>query len=694
MSKSLDDLNQWYRDSETANAAIHAEQRSNVLLTAGEHYSKRAQKYWRNIRGSSSLNENQKIRLTKNHTQKIVKGYINNLLHYAPDVKVGPRNKSEFHDQKVAEHHESVWRDLKKRNKFSRFRYYLAKDFTEIGELWVKCFFDPSAGEFIAYEAEQDEEGRFVVVDDVPEHQKVFEGGVIWERYAGFDVLTDSAARSFDDCREVTLRKMVPTKNLLKQFKGDDEKISGIKGSSKQTYMLFDPAGGGYKRSSDGLTMVRETYCRPSAEYENGYYWIWVEGAVLHEGPLPHGIFPIIHQGFDEATTSARSYSIIKTTRPYQAEINRTASKIAEHQVTLGDDKLVTQPGATLTPGAAVFGVKHIKAGGQVTHLPGRNGEQFVDYMNGQIAEMYSIANMLEDSEEKRSNDLDPYALLFRAMKDKKKFSLYGDKFEEALVELCEKSLRYAKADYTDDMVIQVLDKKERVNIEEFRSSDDLSTEIVVDKQSEDIETRLGQQLVFNHFLQFVGNKLDPKELGQVARAMPFLNKEAAFEDLTIDADNVLSDILAMDRGDFVPANRSDDHGYYIKKLEHRKKRKDYQFLPEYVKSNYEIKIEQHLEFETQLAQQAAMASRGAIPSGGFMVKCDVRIPDPNDPTKTSILKLPVEAVGWLIKKLEEQGSSQQVIEGLPMSAQADIGMKLAAIPEMQGDIPQGAGSF
>lgn len=687
--ETVTDLNEIYNRAQSNNASLHSEQRSNVLLVAGNHYAKRGQGFWRNIRNNIHLTGIQKIRLVKNHIQKITKSYINNLLHHAPGTTIVPKNESEFSDQKNAELHLSVWEDMKDRLNYKRMKYLLVKDYVEIGEAWLKIFFDPTAGEFVGFEPKKEKDGQFVVADGVPQADSVFTGDIVWERIHGFNVLTDPGARSWEEARFVIIRKMVPTKNLLSQFEGDEKKKKFIREGSKQTFMLFDAAEGAYRTDSKGLTMIREYYYKPSSEYPNGHYWITTEDGILFEDELPQGIFPIEYVGFDEASTSARSFSIIKQLRPYQAEVNRSASKIAEHQITLGDDKIITQIGATLTPGATAHGIKHIKANGPVTHIPGRSGDQYVAYMEGQIREMYFIAGIDEDSVDKSGN-LDPYALLFRSMRDKKRFSLYSEKFERFLIGWTKKSLAYAKKNYTKDMLIQVIDKKERVNIAEFKKADNLSHQIKIMEQSEDIETKLGKQLTLNNVLQFVGSRLNPEDLGQVIKNMPFVNNTEIFSDLTIDYENVRSDILSMDRGEFVEANSNDNHQYYIRKLIHRMKMKDFGFLPESVRQMYNIKLSQHQRTFEEQQQSAAALSSGFIPSGGFLIKVDVRVPDPTDPTRTQIVKLPVESISWLIDKLEKQGSTLSALNALEPSAQANVGRNLAVagLPEQGAQVP------
>lgn len=688
---SISDLNQLYNDADSSLSALFSEQRSNILLTAGQHYAKRGSAFYNNVRNSSNLNKDQKVRLTKNHTQKITKGYTNNLLRFAPGCGIRPKNQSEYHDQQVAEMHSSVWADLKKRKNYERMRYLLIKDFVEIGEAIVKTTFDNSAGEYVPFVPDPNQPDEVVSVDQVQTNPSVFTGDVDWERVQGFNFLTAPSARSWDESPYGIIRKMVPVKDLKAQFSEDEEKQRYIESGGKQTYMLFDSSDGSYKSDSNGLVMVREYYFKSCSKYPHGYYFITTQNGILHEGELPHGRFPIRYVGFDEASTSARSFSLIKQIRPYQAEINRCASTIVEHQLTVGSDKMVLQNGSTATPGLSMHGIKTIKASGEVTYLPGRTGDQFVDYMNAQITEMYMIANYEEDSIEKAPENLDAYALLFRSIKDKKKFIIYAEKLKEFFIGWCEDSLFLAKRHYSPDMIVQVLDKKEMVNIPEFKSSDDISFEIVIEEEDDDVETKLGQQLALNHLVQFVGANLSSQDLGQLVKSMPFVNDKEIFSDLTMDYENARSDILAMDRGVYVQPANPDNHQYIINKLTHRMKMKDFQFLHPEIQDNYQLKKEQHEQILLQQQQDSAKLTSGFVPSGGFLVKCDVRIPDPEDQTKTKILKLPVEALSWLVDKLEKQGSTQQMLQSLEPSAQAEMG-NISAINLGQGDASELAG--
>lgn len=690
----IGELNQLYDDAESCDAELFAEQRSNILLVSGNHYAKRGGRFWANVntlRRQENITRQQKIRLTKNHIQKITKTYVNNILTFAPGVTVAPKNESELSDQKAAELNNSVWAYIKEKENLKSLNRQLAHDYIELGEAAVKVFFDPQGGPFKGYEPVYGEDGNPVFDENgEPQANPVFHGAVKFERILAFNLLRDPSAKAWNDSRYVCYRKMVPLRDLRRQFKDDEDKLKMITESSDKTYQVFDGASGSYK-DSDGLVMVREFYFRPNGEFPDGYYYITTENGILFEGVLPLGVFPIIYVGFDEFGTSCRAYSIIKQLRPYQAEVNRSASKIAEHQITLGDDKVILQNGGSITPGGTAHGIKAVKVTGtSPTVMPGRNGEQFLGYMSSQISEMYAISNVEEDSQEKMTQ-VDPYALLFRGIREKKKFVIYGEKFQEFMVAVAKAGLRLAKAYFPADAMIPVFGRKELVNIPEWKSSDDLCYQIVVEPQTEDAETKMGRQLSLNHILQYAGNSLEPSDMGKVIRSMPYVNEEEIFSDLTIDYDNATNDILAMDRGQFVPPNKHDNHEYIVKRLVHRMKQADFKFLSPQIQQMYDAKLAQHEKAIVIAEREKQAAASGYIPSGGYLISCDFYVPSA-DPTKLpKRARVPFEALQWLLKKLEEQGMSQKAIQAMDSGVVQDMnrmGLSQQANPQGQGVPP------
>ncbi len=686
----LEELVTLYTEADSADASLFAEQRSNLLLVAGDHYAKKNSRYWSQIRDSKNLSNDQKLRLTRNHIHKICKTLVNNIISYAPGVTVSPKNQKEPQHQKVAEMNQSVWMDLKERNSLHQKVRQWCEDFIQIGECAAKIFWDPNAGKFLGYEQATDELGQLLVdeqMQPVASETPIFAGDIVFERLFGFNVLRDPSAKSFDESSVVMTRKMVPISELKKKYEGNEEALKAVQEGSDETYVVMDGSKNNYS-TSKGQAMWIEWFFRPCYEYPNGYYYMGTKYGVVHEGELPFGIFPIVYAGYDEIATTPRARAIIKQLRPYQGEINRCASKVAEHQVTVGDDKMLVQDGAKLRHGDTLSGIRTVRfTGANPIVVPGRAGDQYIPHIESNISEMYNIANVVEDSQEIPAQ-ADPYTMLFTSIRNKKKFVLYAEKFEHFLKQICKVSLYLAKYYYDENHLIPVVGKDEYLNVAEFKSSTDLCYQIVLEPQSEDFETKIGRLLTFNHILQYVGNNLSKEDLGRLFRIMPYVNEEAAFEDLTLDYDNVVSDILAMDRGIYRPATESDNHEYYIKKLENRMKKQDFDLLAPEIKQMYAQKKQEHMQIQAEQLKEVQMAQAGFIPTGGYAVTVQMYVTDPNDTGKTRLARVPYEAMQWLLEKLQQQGVSQAMLSGYTQGTQAEFSRM---IPQNGGGVPMEA---
>lgn len=670
------ELNQLYEEAERVDSALYSEQRSNLLLVSGDHYQKKKNDAFNSrIRDAKGVTDEVKLRLTKNHIQRISRLYVNNILTHSPNVAIVPQLDNEIQDQKAAELNSAVWKDANNKYKLkSKIRDW-AQDFVDIGEVATKVFWDPSKGTFKGYEQAVDELGQ-PAVDEmgqmVPDESKpVFSGAFVFERIFGFDLLRAPEAKDMDDSPYFIIRKMVNLKDLKKLYKGDEEKSKFLESSQDETYLIFDGNRNEYAKSKH-QALILEYYFRPCLQYPNGYYFIKTKEGILEEGELPFGIFPIRYKGFEKLQTSARCHSKIKHLRPYQIEINRCASAIATHQVTLGDDKVVTNTAGKIEQGAILPGVRAIKVpgGGNIDILPGRSGEQYLGYMESQIKEMYDIANLNEEAMDKELTG-DPFNMLYASIKQKKKFSLYIEKFEEFLCEVAELYLDLARHYLPDDEVIPAIGKREVINLAEFRSTDKLCYKIRAEAQTEDPTTLFGKQAILNHALQYIGPQLDKDDIGKILRNMPFANMEDSFSDLTIDFDNSRNDLLALERGEFPEPNPHDNHAYVIKKLTHRMKQRDFQTLDPQIQQNFMNKLVAHEQILAEQQLQIQMAQSGFIPSGGALVKADLYVEGTEGSTKRATF--PYESLQWLMKRLEQQGMAQKDLENIQQSAAAGV---------------------
>jgi len=356
-------LNSLYEKSDQVDKDDFAEKRSNILLCSGDHYNRRSPQGFSRIREPQQNTSTKKLRLVKNHTYRVVKTYANAIISKSPGVRPTPKNDTEMQDRKDAELNKSVWEDIKDRHKLKRKFSVYAHEFVEVGEIAVKVLWDPSKGYIQGYNPLEEEDGHGNVVQVLDEMgqpkpdktKPVYSGDFVFETVHAFNLLRDPACETMNDSPYLIVRKMMDRKELEKAYEDDPEKLKAIKGKSEETYVIFDTNKGNHQKTKTKV-LIKEAYFRPCLQYPEGYFYIFTEDAILEQGPLPYSIFPIMWAGFDEFPTSARARSIVKVARPYQAEINRAASQEATHQITLGDDKIIYQTGATLSQGALLPG--------------------------------------------------------------------------------------------------------------------------------------------------------------------------------------------------------------------------------------------------------------------------------------------------------------------------------------------------
>lgn len=678
MTKKHDNtaLSALYTDGDSVDQEVFAEMRSNLLLVGGEHYNRRQSSFYRRIRDSRELSQEQKLRLTKNHIQKICKTYVNQILSAAPGVGFEPKEESSLQNQKCTELNHAAWQDAVERYEINDKQDDWADEFVEVGEVAVKIFYDPNAGPITAYNQAVNEEGSPSFNENneaEPDMDSpVYAGEFVFEEVYGFNLLRPPECKDMRKATWLCIRKMVDKDILLARWKDDAEKSKFVVTSSDDTFLVFDGARGGYRKSTNQV-LVREFFFRPCPLYPRGYFYITTKEGILDEGELPGGLFPILFMPFDKIQTTPRGRSCIKYLRPYQAEINRSASKIAEHQITLGDDKLLLQNGTKVSAGASLPGVRAVNYTGQKPEvLPGRNGAQYLEYMNSQIAEMYQVANVAEQDLDQPGIQ-DPFMMLFKSATQKKKFQRYIKRFERFLVDCSKLYLKLAKIHFNDDQVIHAVGKSEQINIKEFKNTDELSFNVKVIPQADDVETKFGKQVSIQHVLQYVGNQLKPEDVAMLIRQLPWANFEADFSEMTIDYDSIKNDILSLDRGEQPPIHPYDNHVYLIKKLTGRMRKPDYKFLNPMVQKNYADKVQLHERLESQRQMQIQRAEQGYIPTGGYMVGCDFYINNPDDPNKTRRVRVPYEALQWLLTQLQSQGTSLQDLENMNPGAQQQM---------------------
>lgn len=675
---TIGQLNEMYHLADNADSQLFQEMRSNVLLTAGDQYFRKGLRDWTRYRSTINNNEDVRIKVTKNHLSVIVKRYVNSITTYTPGIHVQPKNQAEIHDQKKAELHQAIWSDARARHDVDNLFTELCNDFVEIGECHLYIYWDPNKGPLTGYEPMLDDMGHPMMDElgqPMPNRAKpVAAGDFCFDRIYGFNILRQPEAESFEQSEYMIVRKMASINNLKKVYAKDPDKLAFIQQSGNRTFRIFDGVTGAFRDARETECMLRCFYWRPCVSLPRGWYSISTEMGILEEGELPFGVWPLVSQRLEQIATTPRGRSIIKQLRPYQAEINRAGSKIAEHQITLGDDKLVFQGNAKISSGGFLPGVRGVSVNGaQPIHLPGRTGEQYFQYVNDMIGELYRVADLEYNELSSESGQTDPYTLLFKSASQRKRFRRYTDRFSYFQKKAVETYFKLAKKYMPEDQVILAIGKTEQVNIAEFKTSDEAGWHLQIEPSNDDVETRLGKQIIMSQILQYAGGQIPPEAIGQVIRAMPYANVEQAVDTLTLNYDSSQNLILALDRGEAPYLSQYDDPVYIMSRLTGRMRKSDFRFLPQEVQAAYAQVMQQYAQLEAQKRQQVDMANAGMIPDTGPMVKADVYTQDPSDPSKVTRATIPQDALQWLIDRLAKQGVVVMPERQLPLGAQAEI---------------------
>jgi hypothetical protein len=246
-------------------------------------------------------------------------------------------------------------------------------------------------------------------------------------------------------------------------------------------------------------------------------------------------------------------------------------------------------------------------------------------------------------------------------------------------VEFTQLYLDLARYYFSDEDIVKMCGANEQVNVEEFRQMDPLCYKIKVEAQSEDLETKMGTQMVLQHAIQYASNKLEKEDIGKIMKLMPYSNLDESFSDLTIDFEAATNDILALDRGQRPPVSENDNHVYMMKRLTQRMRQADFEFLSDEIKMNYLERIDAHQEIKAMQLKAIQAAEAGFIPTQGYLVSCDfyVQVPNSTGGKKDQRVRLPSGALTWLIEKLEAQGQSLDELEKMNQGNLAQIAQKM-----------------
>jgi len=386
---NVQQLRRLYDNACNVDKALFAEQRTNVKLRNGDHYNSTTRRIINNMRSKGVVSQDQKIRITKNHCFRITDEYINAILSRNPSVEAAPYHQSELSDVKDAELSNSVIKWVKDTNDWSELRDDIVHNTNVIGEAYVTQKFDLTKGK---------------VIGKNPDETDRMNGQLVFQQRFAYDTKRDPDASSFGNCRYIMFDTLVDKDEaveIMKKF-NPSKADSLMNAQEGDTVTIFDNNTGKYQQEN-GKVLFIEMFVRPCTRYPKGKFIMFTKEFEIMRMDLPLGIFPVYQSGFSKITSTPRHAAITRVIRPYQIEINRASSKMAEHQITLGDDKIIVQNGGKIRSSSKEAGIRVLSIdGANPTILPGRTGSQYLEYVQSELAGMYQsagVSHLLEDKQ-------------------------------------------------------------------------------------------------------------------------------------------------------------------------------------------------------------------------------------------------------------------------------------------------------
>lgn len=690
------ELGEMARKSEDLDRAIFAEMRNNAQLVDGNHYDRNRNfyDYGRRPGDAYRYESGKRLRIVKNYIGTIHDEKHNALITDCPEPVILPVSEDEIQDRKCAEIARSVWDDIKRKNNWDCLKDLLASHFLTFGECACYIRFNELQGKFLGYEAAQNETGEYEqmsdpygepVMDEMgneayeeDENKAMFEGGIEIEYIVPFNILRAPGILDLSKSPYYGIKDPITLEELKKRFDLERQEIDQISQNMGGTNVYLYDSNTNAVEEKENMAILNTWLFKPTRECPYGYFYVECGQKILQQGDIPYGVFPLIIATQAESSASPRGKSFIRQIRPEQINLNRLASKRAEHSTTIGDDKLVITDGGEVDKEFNYPGIRTLSlSGGDIKHLPGRDGSQFNESIQMDKKDMYEKSRTIGDYDMKddhgagkSSSNL--YSLLFRSLSQKRKNSNLIKRFERFLTEVCTVSVRTAQVFYDEYNLIKTAGKQEFVNIAEFRNLEEQSYDIKVEAVTEDLNSVFGRQLTLQHLLQYAGKNLEPGQIAKIYRDMPFAGKEDIFKDLLIDVKNGDNMILALDRGDQFQPDPLDNPEYMSKRIIERMRESDFKHLQPQLQQQYNMTLESYKMLHQQKLEMMKQVNAGMIPATGPLVRAEVWVETigARGQPKTAKMEIPSHALEWLYQRLQEQ---QAITPGLQTLTDVEV---------------------
>ena len=552
-------------------------------------------------------------RLSVNKILPTVQNRLSRLCKSDPKYDVRPESNGQD-DKDACELALDIINMVWDKQKINEKRLNLMMWVQQCGHAYMKVCWDEMIGKQLPVVPEIDP-----MTGEMKSPELAFEGDIRVDIVSPFEIFPDPLAKTMDECKWVVQAKV----RKLDYFKDHYENGYLVKEegpwllSTQYELRINSMNSAGPSQSSVQQQMKNAAielayYEKPSKKFPEGRMVICANGIILADKTLPCGELPFVKM--DDILVAGKFYSesIVTHLRPIQDQFNRTISSRAEWTNKLLAGKYIAAKGHGLIAEAL-----NDRSGEVVEYnpIPGAPPPQAMqiptmpqyayteeDRLNSMLYDLSGIGEVSRG--QLPSASIPAIGMQLLVEQDETRIGIMVENHEQAWAKLGSLILKYAQDYYVTPRVLKIARNRE-YTVKSFIGQDiKNNTDVVVIRGSTLPNSKvIKRQEIINIFqLGLLGDPQDPKVKEKVLNMMEYGDIATAWEDQSLDMNQIKQDIDMLEQGIAPEVNELDNHTLHIyKKNQFRKTEKFTRMIPE-LQQLFLANIEQHIQAQMELA--------------------------------------------------------------------------------------------
>lgn len=413
-------------------------------------------------------------------------------------------------------------------------------------------------------------------------------GGVRIAVCPPYEIYPDSlAAPDIESCRSIIHAKAYPV-SVIRDLWGvevDAEDVSVLNADVDGESLRHGYGGRVSKEIKSDYAIVIERYELPDAERRDGRLVIVAGDKVLYDGELPYVNaaegkrgYPFVRQVALEQPASFYGRSIIERLIPVQRAYNAVKNRKHEFMNRLSAGVLAVEDGSVdtdqleeegLAPGKVV--IYRQGSTPPVLMSAGTVPGEFRDEEDRLLSEFQSISgisNLLNVSGATLSA-ISGYALSLLLEQDYSRLSVTTESIRSAVKEVCRKILRMYKQFVESERLIRISGDNGEVEVVAFKGSGLTSEDIVMESNSEMVETPATRKNMVLELLKYgllsdENGKISNRNRAKIVEMLGFGNWEASRSREEMHIRKAAIENLDMSEGKKCEVEAVDDHELHV----------------------------------------------------------------------------------------------------------------------------------